>query len=134
MLVLQKKIVTDIYILSNKVIKIFLLIALTYKKLDQLFVSCLKNSHIYCNFTLSLTPRITMLVDRLCKLYGSPVATVDGTTWNSFPRVTSLAESGVEETLREHGFGYRYFLSSYYFLTYFPFISYFSSLFIFCVL
>ncbi|XP_069979165.1 N-glycosylase/DNA lyase [Penaeus vannamei] len=51
--------------------------------------------------------RITMLVDRLCKLYGSPVVTVDGTTWNSFPRVTSLAESGVEETLREHGFGYR---------------------------
>ncbi|XP_037776376.1 N-glycosylase/DNA lyase-like [Penaeus monodon] len=51
--------------------------------------------------------RITMLVDRLCKLYGSPVATVDGTTWNSFPRVTSLAKSGVEETLREHGFGYR---------------------------
>nr|XP_045605858.1 N-glycosylase/DNA lyase-like [Procambarus clarkii] len=51
--------------------------------------------------------RITLLVERLCQLYGSPLATVDGITWNSFPRVSSLAAPGVEEKLREHGFGYR---------------------------
>ncbi|XP_069947572.1 N-glycosylase/DNA lyase isoform X2 [Cherax quadricarinatus] len=51
--------------------------------------------------------RISLLVERLCKIYGSPLAAVDGITWHSFPGVSSLAAPGVEETLREHGFGYR---------------------------
>ncbi|XP_071545748.1 N-glycosylase/DNA lyase [Panulirus ornatus] len=51
--------------------------------------------------------RITMLVDRLCRLYGTPLVTVDGITWYSFPGVSSLAMPGVEEKLREQGFGYR---------------------------
>ena len=48
-----------------------------------------------------------MLVERLCQLYGNEVGTLDGTTWHSFPTVCSLAADGVEETLREQGFGYR---------------------------
>ncbi|XP_042212826.1 N-glycosylase/DNA lyase-like isoform X1 [Homarus americanus] len=51
--------------------------------------------------------RITKLVERLCQLYGSPLSTVDGITWHSFPDVSSLAAPGVEETLRDQGFGYR---------------------------
>lgn len=48
-----------------------------------------------------------MLVEKLCTLYGSPLVTIDGTTWYSFPKVSSLASPGVEETLRDNGFGYR---------------------------
>lgn len=51
--------------------------------------------------------RITLLVERLCQLYGTQIAVLDGTTWHTFPAVSSLAADGVEETLRAQGFGYR---------------------------
>lgn len=51
--------------------------------------------------------RISMLVERLCQLYGTKIGTLDGITWHSFPTVSSLAADGVEETLRAQGFGYR---------------------------
>ncbi|XP_064104884.1 N-glycosylase/DNA lyase-like isoform X2 [Macrobrachium nipponense] len=51
--------------------------------------------------------RITMLVEKLCTLYGHPLAEVDGTMWHAFPNVSSLAAPGVEATLRDNGFGYR---------------------------
>ncbi|KAG0730566.1 N-glycosylase/DNA lyase [Chionoecetes opilio] len=50
---------------------------------------------------------ISMLVERLCQLYGTEIGSVDGTTWHSFPVVSALAGEGVEETLRAQGFGYR---------------------------
>lgn len=51
--------------------------------------------------------RISSLVERLCLLYGTKITVLDGTTWHSFPNVSSLAADGVEETLRAQGFGYR---------------------------
>ncbi|XP_068221734.1 N-glycosylase/DNA lyase-like isoform X3 [Palaemon carinicauda] len=51
--------------------------------------------------------RITMLVEKLCTLYGPPLSEVDGTVWHAFPSVSALAAPGVEATLRNNGFGYR---------------------------
>lgn len=62
-----------------------------------------------CHITLCtvMTFRISSLVERLCLLYGTKITVLDGTTWHSFPNVSSLADDGVEETLRAQGFGYR---------------------------
>ncbi|CAL4061034.1 unnamed protein product, partial [Meganyctiphanes norvegica] len=51
--------------------------------------------------------RITLLVERLCSKFGKPLIALDGTTWYTFPAVESLAAQGVEEILRQLGFGYR---------------------------
>ena len=39
--------------------------------------------------------------------YGEPVSEYGGETYYSFPRVEELARRGVEERLRQLGFGYR---------------------------
>ncbi|KAK7504360.1 hypothetical protein BaRGS_00004226 [Batillaria attramentaria] len=59
---------------------------------------CSSNNHI---------SRISGMVEKLCENYGSPVAIVDGKMYHSFPAISSLAVDGVEERLRELGFGYR---------------------------
>lgn len=51
--------------------------------------------------------RITSMVDKLCAHYGQPVAEVEGKMYHTFPSVSSLAQEGMEEKLRELGFGYR---------------------------
>ncbi|XP_076436312.1 N-glycosylase/DNA lyase-like [Babylonia areolata] len=51
--------------------------------------------------------RISSMVGKLCIQYGQPIAEVDGRWYHSFPAVAALAEVGVEEKLRELGFGYR---------------------------
>ncbi|KAL8596771.1 hypothetical protein ACOMHN_053867 [Nucella lapillus] len=51
--------------------------------------------------------RISSMVGKLCDHYGDPVTEVDGKLYHSFPVVASLARPGVEEKLRELGFGYR---------------------------
>ncbi|KAK3879297.1 hypothetical protein Pcinc_016127 [Petrolisthes cinctipes] len=51
--------------------------------------------------------RISMMVEHLCEMYGSPVATVEGKMWYSFPTIPVLAGAGVEDALRTKGFGYR---------------------------
>ena len=59
---------------------------------------CSSNNHI---------TRISQMVEKLCAHYGRPIAYVDGKLHHSFPSVSSLAQPGVEEKLRELGFGYR---------------------------
>ncbi|XP_076038679.1 8-oxoguanine DNA glycosylase [Oratosquilla oratoria] len=51
--------------------------------------------------------RISQLVEKLCRLYGTPLIELDNFTWYAFPSVTALCGEGVEQTLREQGFGYR---------------------------
>ena len=51
--------------------------------------------------------RISSMVENLCSHYGRPVAHVDGKLYCSFPSVGALAQEGVEDHLRQLGFGYR---------------------------
>lgn len=59
---------------------------------------CSQNNHIN---------RISSLVDKLTVLYGTHIVDLDGVSYYNFPAVEKLAAPGVEETLRENGFGYR---------------------------
>lgn len=78
--------------------------AIAIRQLDQDPVEnlfsfiCSQNNHI---------TRIASLVDRLCVLYGQHIVDLDGESYYNFPAVTKLATPGVENTLREKGFGYR---------------------------
>ncbi|KAL5011314.1 hypothetical protein ScPMuIL_009865 [Solemya velum] len=51
--------------------------------------------------------RISSMVDKLCLHYGERIANVEQTQYYSFPSISSLAGSGLEEKLRALGFGYR---------------------------
>ncbi|KAJ3016613.1 8-oxoguanine glycosylase ogg1 [Thoreauomyces humboldtii] len=51
--------------------------------------------------------RIALMVRRMSERYGALVGTLHGTRYHAFPTVSSLAADGVEETLKELGFGYR---------------------------
>lgn len=62
---------------------------------------CSSNNHI---------SRITSMVDKLAEHYGKKINVtdcVDGVNFYAFPKVEALAAEGVEEKLRELGFGYR---------------------------
>ena len=59
---------------------------------------CSSNNHI---------TRIGSMVEKLCDNYGEKVMELDGKTYFSFPTIESLAATGVEEKLRQLGFGYR---------------------------
>ncbi|KAJ1933352.1 8-oxoguanine glycosylase ogg1, partial [Linderina pennispora] len=51
--------------------------------------------------------RITMLIDKLCARYGTPIITDLG-TFHTFPTVMQMAkDADIEDTLKELGFGYR---------------------------
>lgn len=66
-----------------------------------------KFSLVKCNIIKPLDFRITSMVEKLCTLYGDTLAEVDGTLYYDFPPIAALADSGVEEKLKESGFGYR---------------------------
>lgn len=51
--------------------------------------------------------RISQMVDKLCKNYGPLIGRVDDEDYYDFPTPAALAVSGVEQKLRELGFGYR---------------------------
>lgn len=59
---------------------------------------CSSNNHI---------TRITSMVEKLCTFYGDKLAEFDGISYYDFPPVAALADPGVEEKLRQSGFGYR---------------------------
>ena len=52
-------------------------------------------------------PRITGMIDKLCKHYGEHIGEALGTSCYSFPLPCQLADAGIEEELRDLGFGYR---------------------------
>lgn len=47
------------------------------------------------------------MVNKMCVLYGQEIATIDGQKYHDFPSIEILAGDKVEQTLREHKFGYR---------------------------
>ena len=47
------------------------------------------------------------MVDKLACHYGRRIGELDGREFYQFPEVSALAADGVEEKLRELGFGYR---------------------------
>lgn len=51
--------------------------------------------------------RISQMVDKLCKNYGSLIGAVDDEEYHDFPAPAALAKPGVEQKLRDLGFGYR---------------------------
>uniref|UniRef100_A0A3Q2SSW2 N-glycosylase/DNA lyase n=1 Tax=Fundulus heteroclitus TaxID=8078 RepID=A0A3Q2SSW2_FUNHE len=59
---------------------------------------CTSNNHI---------SRIQGMVERLCQALGTRLCQLDQTSYHDFPTLSSLADSDVEERLRDLGFGYR---------------------------
>lgn len=59
---------------------------------------CSSNNHI---------SRISSMVEKLCENYGEKITEIDGQAYFAFPSISSLAGEGVEEKLRQLGFGYR---------------------------
>jgi len=59
---------------------------------------CSANNHI---------SRISSMVENLCTEWGERLACFEGKEYFAFPAIERLAEEGVEERLRELGFGYR---------------------------
>jgi len=59
---------------------------------------CSQNNHI---------SRITSMVDKLAQYYGDKICDINGTSYYTFPEVEKLADTGVEQKLRDNGFGYR---------------------------
>lgn len=51
--------------------------------------------------------RISQMVEKLCVHYGPLVGSVGGTVFHDFPQPQALTGPGVEQHLRELGFGYR---------------------------
>ncbi len=52
-------------------------------------------------------PRITLMINKLCSRYGTPLGVHCGKEFSSFPELKDLSQDGVESNLREMGFGYR---------------------------
>lgn len=51
--------------------------------------------------------RISQMVNKICTHYGQLIGSFEGETYHDFPTPAALADSGVEQKLRELGFGYR---------------------------
>ena len=51
--------------------------------------------------------RISQMVDKLCRNYGPLIGEVEDVEYYDFPAPVALAKPGVEQKLRELGFGYR---------------------------
>ncbi|KAK8205519.1 8-oxoguanine glycosylase ogg1 [Zalaria obscura] len=51
--------------------------------------------------------RISQMVDKLCRNYGPLIGSIEDVEYYDFPTPAALAKSGVEQKLRELGFGYR---------------------------
>ncbi|KAF2151711.1 DNA glycosylase [Myriangium duriaei CBS 260.36] len=51
--------------------------------------------------------RISQMVDKLCRNYGPCIGSIDDETYYDFPPASALAKPGVEQKLRDLGFGYR---------------------------
>lgn len=51
--------------------------------------------------------RISLMVERMCAEFGDRLGEAEGTDFYDFPSLEALAKGGVEQKLRELGFGYR---------------------------
>ncbi|KAM4737798.1 N-glycosylase/DNA lyase isoform 1-T2 [Anableps anableps] len=85
-----------------------------FKEISDIFtgVRMLRQDPTECLFSFICTSnnhisRIQGMVERLCQALGSPLCQLDQTSYHDFPTLSTLADSGVEERLRDLGFGYR---------------------------
>ncbi|XP_019906990.2 N-glycosylase/DNA lyase isoform X1 [Esox lucius] len=85
-----------------------------FKHIANIFtgVRMLRQDPIECLFSFICTSnnhisRIQGMVERLCQSLGAPLCQLDQTSYHDFPSLSALADSGVEECLRDLGFGYR---------------------------
>lgn len=51
--------------------------------------------------------RISQMVNNLCTHFGPHIATIDSIPYHGFPEPSALAVPGIEQRLRQLGFGYR---------------------------
>uniref|UniRef100_A0A3Q2CWB2 N-glycosylase/DNA lyase n=1 Tax=Cyprinodon variegatus TaxID=28743 RepID=A0A3Q2CWB2_CYPVA len=85
-----------------------------FKEISDIFtgVRMLRQDPTECLFSFICTSnnhisRIQGMVERLCQALGAPLCQLDQTFYHDFPTLSTLAESRVEERLRDLGFGYR---------------------------
>lgn len=78
-----------------------------YMNIRQLDIDAVENLFSFICSQNNNISRISSLVNKLCLHYGEKICDVDGQEFFSFPALNALAEVGVEEKLRELGFGYR---------------------------
>lgn len=78
-----------------------------YENIRQLNIDCVENLFSFiCSQNNHIT-RISSLVNKLCSNYGDFICVYDGQKFYAFPELGKLASDGVEENLRNLGFGYR---------------------------
>ncbi|XP_063076616.1 N-glycosylase/DNA lyase isoform X1 [Engraulis encrasicolus] len=85
-----------------------------FRKIASVFtgVRMLRQEPVECLFSFICSSnnhisRIQGMVERLCHSLGPRLATIEDTHYHDFPTLHALADSGVEQCLRDLGFGYR---------------------------
>lgn len=78
-----------------------------YENIRQLDIDCVENLFSFICSQNNHISRISSLVNKLCSNYGDLICELDGQKYYAFPKLENLASDGVEENLRELGFGYR---------------------------
>lgn len=81
----------------------------TFRGMRTLRLDPVENTFSFICSSNNNIPRITSLVNSLCRLYGKKLRTVGGEEgeYFTFPGVHALAGEKVEQELRDAGFGYR---------------------------
>lgn len=78
-----------------------------YENIRQLNIDCVENLFSFICSQNNNISRISSLVNKLCLHYGTKICDYEDREYYAFPNLESLAKPGVEENLRELGFGYR---------------------------
>lgn len=78
-----------------------------YQNIRQLDIDAVENLFSFICSQNNNISRISSLVKKLCIAYGEKICEDGGEEFFAFPPLSALAKDGVEENLRELGFGYR---------------------------
>nr|XP_020441090.1 N-glycosylase/DNA lyase [Monopterus albus] len=113
----EDKMLRDYFQLNVKLVDLYMAWGAAdphFKSIADIFtgVRMLRQDPTECLFSLICTSnnnitRIQGMVERLCQAMGTPLFQLDETSYYDFPSLSALADSSVEERLRDLGFGYR---------------------------
>ncbi|KAF3697044.1 N-glycosylase/DNA lyase 8-oxoguanine DNA glycosylase [Channa argus] len=85
-----------------------------FKCIAEIFrgVRMLRQDPTECLFSIICTTnnnisRIQGMVEKMCQTLGTELCQLDETTYHDFPQLSAIADSTVEECLKDLGFGYR---------------------------
>lgn len=78
-----------------------------YQNIRQLDIDAVENLFSFICSQNNNISRISSLVNKLCLHYGEIICEVDGQKYFAFPALSAFAKDGVENDLRNLGFGYR---------------------------